>query len=488
MGKKILKTLTNNFAFKLLALVFAIILWIVVYNVDDPVITRSYMTSVTLLNDDTIQDKYYEILDNTNNVTFSVSAKRSDLDKIDDSDFSATADFNEMVVNEDGTGGSIKIDIVANKNSSKLKFNGSNKFLTVSLEDAKSKQFVVAPTTEGTVAEGYALGDVTISSSNVIKVSGPATVVSRVAKVVAAINVDGMSQNLSDNVVPILYDENGAEIDTTKLTLSRTTVTVSAAILGTKKVTLNLSAKGTPADGYALAGITSSASTVWIKGATATINPITSIEIPSSVLDIAGATESLETTVNIIDYLPTGVALLDSADATITVVVDIEAYETRTFEIPVENITIDGLAAGNELTFSQGTVYASITGLAVNLDELDAQSLRGNIDVTDLTTGSHVVNVDVDVDEGRFIVTSSRTQINIDVKQEPDEPGVADEPEDGQTDTGADSETPADSGTASDTTADDAENGGDSEGSENTESVETSAGGTVETPDGTVTE
>jgi hypothetical protein len=35
------------------------------------------------------------------------------------------------------------------------------------------------------------------------------------------------------------------------------------------------------------------------------------------------------------------------------------------------------------------------------------------VDVTELTLGSHVVNVDVEVDESRFVVTSSRTQIVI---------------------------------------------------------------------------
>jgi YbbR domain-containing protein len=422
MGRKILKTLTNNFAFKLLALLFAIMLWLVVYNVDDPTVTRNYTTTVTLLNGDSIQDKYYEVLDNSNTVTFSVSAKRSVLDKIDDGDFSASADFNEMIVSDDGLKGTIKIDIAASRNSTSLKFNGATKFVTVSLEDAKSKQFIVTPTTDGAVADGYALGDVTISGSNVLKVSGPTTVVSRISKAVAAINVDGMTQNMSDNVVPVLYDEDGNEVDTTKLTLSRTTVTVSAMILGTKKVSINLSARGTPAEGYALAGISTSETTVWIKGATATINPITAIDIPADVLDITGATVSLETTINITDYLPTGVALLDSADATISVVVDIEAYETRTFEVPVENITVEGLAAENEITFPQNVVYVNITGLAVDLDDLNAKAIRGNVDVTDLDTGSHVLDVELDVDENKFVVASSRAQININSKNADTEP------------------------------------------------------------------
>ena len=37
MGKKLLKTFTNNIGFKILAIAFAFILWLVAYNVYEPV-------------------------------------------------------------------------------------------------------------------------------------------------------------------------------------------------------------------------------------------------------------------------------------------------------------------------------------------------------------------------------------------------------------------------------------------------------------------
>jgi hypothetical protein len=51
------------------------------------------------------------------------------------------------------------------------------------------------------------------------------------------------------------------------------------------------------------------------------------------------------------------------------------------------------------------------------------------VDVTDLTTGSHVVNVEMDIDAGKFVVAASRAQVNIDVKQEPSESGNSEETE-----------------------------------------------------------
>ena len=49
MGKKLLKTFTNNIGFKILAIAFAFILWLVVYNLNDPVKTKTFTTTVTVI-------------------------------------------------------------------------------------------------------------------------------------------------------------------------------------------------------------------------------------------------------------------------------------------------------------------------------------------------------------------------------------------------------------------------------------------------------
>ncbi len=65
MGNKILKTLTKNLGFKILAVVFAFILWLVVYNTTMQV---AYTTNVTVENASVVADmnKCYEVLNGTN--------------------------------------------------------------------------------------------------------------------------------------------------------------------------------------------------------------------------------------------------------------------------------------------------------------------------------------------------------------------------------------------------------------------------------------
>ena len=114
MANKILKTLVNNIGYKILAVVFAFILWLVVYNIDDPNKTVRFTTNVTVENESAVTDmnKCYEVLNGTNTVTFSVTAKRSVINKLEDTDFTATADMNRMIVDSDNKTARVPIDHV----------------------------------------------------------------------------------------------------------------------------------------------------------------------------------------------------------------------------------------------------------------------------------------------------------------------------------------------------------------------------------------
>ena len=66
MLKKVGKAITNNFGLKLLSLLLAIFLWLIVVNVDDPKITKTFTTTITVENEATLtnQGKYYEVKNN----------------------------------------------------------------------------------------------------------------------------------------------------------------------------------------------------------------------------------------------------------------------------------------------------------------------------------------------------------------------------------------------------------------------------------------
>lgn len=415
MGNKILKTLTKNLGFKILAVVFAFILWLVVYNTDDPMITVSYTTNVTVENASAVTDmnKCYEVLNGTNTVSFAVTAKRSVLNKLEDTDFTAVADMNRMIVNEDGDKANVPIEITSKRSNSSLKYNGKNKYLEVSLEDLMKRRFIITADTSGKVADGYALGEVTVTNPNVLNVSGPASIVNKIDSVVATIDVDGMSMNLSDNVIPALYDADGQEIDTTKLKLSNTTVTISAKILSVKEIPLVFSTSGVPYGDNRVVEISSKPETIKVKGSSTTLNPLSSLNIPGDVLNVSGASEDITTTIDISEYLPDGVELVNASDATVTVTVRIEAYELKKFNLSTSQINVNGLDSNYDLSFDQSTVAVTVSGLKNDLNKLNTRQLSASIDVTDLGVGTHQVNLDLNLDEDNYAYQTITVTIEI---------------------------------------------------------------------------
>lgn len=413
LGKKI----TNNFGLKILAALFAVVLWVVVVNIDDPLKTRPYTTSVLPINDEyiTSQGKYYEWLDGKNTVTFNVSATRSIWDKLSNSDFSATADMEKIEYDEKNETYRVPVSISTSKyNSSQVTISSKQLYLEVVLEDLGTCQKAISANTRGNVADGCALGKLQIVGSNLLKISGPSSIVSQIDTAVATINVDGMATDVTDSVVPVLYDADGNVIDTTKLNLSLNMVTISAQILNTKDVALEFQTLGDVASGYLMTGLEYGLDTVRIKGEAATLNPVNKITIPAEVLDITGITEDLVTIVDISSYLPSGTSLVLSSDAKVEVAVRVEPLITKTLEVPVTNLVIENLREGYAAEYGEDTIAVEIAGAESVVSEVKAKDILGTANASGLGSGEHYLAVEFAMDsELCWISQPAKVLVNI---------------------------------------------------------------------------
>ena len=172
--------------------------------------------------------KYYDIVNNSNTVTFKASGKRSYLERMSNSDFKAVADL-EMIENLNR----VPIEITAQRYGSSITVASKIYFLELEVEDLISKPFVISMQAEGDVADRHALGEMK-ASPTLIRVSGPASVVNTIEKAVATVNVEGISQDMTDSVIPVLYDKDNNEVDTRELSFNIQNVMVSMQILDTK--------------------------------------------------------------------------------------------------------------------------------------------------------------------------------------------------------------------------------------------------------------
>ncbi len=93
--------LTNNLGLKILAFLLAILLWLVVVNIDDPISSKTYNNiPVSVINAEVLAEEQqtYQIVDGTQEVAVTVTARRQILDEITSDDITAVADMRELTL------------------------------------------------------------------------------------------------------------------------------------------------------------------------------------------------------------------------------------------------------------------------------------------------------------------------------------------------------------------------------------------------------
>ena len=148
------EVLLNNIGIKLASILVALIVWMIIINIDDPYKTRTFSVSVQTINEDALKsvNKVYEIIEgSTANVK--VKGKKSVVDKLNADDISATADLSDL-----SSVNAVAIVPVLNKHVSSEVTLECNQVLKVALENMAKKQVKISIETVGTPEEGYTIG------------------------------------------------------------------------------------------------------------------------------------------------------------------------------------------------------------------------------------------------------------------------------------------------------------------------------------------
>ena len=397
----------ENIGLKLFALAFAIVLWLLVTNINDPVSRMTISNvQVRLLNTDLItkQGDVYSVLDDSDVVpVVTVTAKRSIIDALDKDDIVATADVNDLS----------SLDTVEIRFSS-YKFNneidsieGSTENVKLSIEKKLTSTFTLKTATAGKLASGYELGSVT-PEQNQVRVSGPQSVVSSISEATATVDISGATGSISTYSDIRLLDSSGNPVDTQTLTMNINSVKVNVVVLPVKTIPVQVTTSGSPADGYLATGkITADPETVSIAGKSSVLQTIESLQIPGSAVDISGADSDVTRTLDVSGFLPEGVAFEDSSfDGKVQVTVGIEPAQDADVDVKISSVSLNNVPQGYEakiLAVNDGskTVSASedgaftlrFRGLAANIDGIRLDTLQPGVDIGALTADKQEENL-----------------------------------------------------------------------------------------------
>ena len=302
--------LTHNLNLKVLAVLFSIIIWVIVVNIDDPVKTVQFNdVPITLANELSLTDRKLvcEFKDGNDSVDVTVTGRRSVIEDLSKDNISVIADLKEL--SKENT---VALKVASNKYSGDIdNMKCDSEFAEFNIEELVELQKVIQVETIGIPADDYITGDFSVNL-NRIKITGPKSVIDKVQSAKVQIDVEGATNNVSASVPIILYDAMGDRVDSSRLKLNIDNINVNQEILYTKKIPVSCNPLGDPAE-------------VFIAGPKSVLDNISSVTIYSSAVNISNQNSDYVTTVNVFNYLPNGVeAASKSFSGNVTVSVQIE--------------------------------------------------------------------------------------------------------------------------------------------------------------------
>lgn len=413
--KNMLARLTHNLGLKLIALVISFGLWFVVNNINDPTQSKTYYNiPVEILNEELItnEGKVYEILDGTGTVNVKVRGKESVLRFINKEDIKATADMAELTFMN-----TVGIKASSSRSNAELEFDCSVENVKFSIEDVKRIQMVINTSTVGHPGDGYVVGNVT-PSQNIVRISGPESVVSKIDHVEAVANIGNYAytSDINTSVDLLLYDADDKEIKNSAIKMNISSINVAITILATKDIPLRFAVQGTPKDGYVYTGeLKSDIQSVLLAGKKSVLDSLTEVVVSDVALDITDLTDDKTAVVNIRKMLPMGTQFADSSfGGNVNVTIDIEPLVTKHYEVPVKNFAIANIPEGFEATiqeFENGqmeTFRMTFAGVSTNINKLRAKDIIGVVDldvhaqeheITEWVSGVYVADVHLNLSQ-----------------------------------------------------------------------------------------
>lgn len=408
--------LTRNIGLKLLSVLTACLIWLVVMDSNDPEKQQVYRNiPVTIKNQDTITNanKTYTVVDGTDKVSVYVTARRSVRSRLSTASFTVRADlenYNEAI-------GSVPLEVTCSDPSvaqEDMRIQPAS--MKIELEDKVEQTFGIAATVSGNTAKGFEVGKTTVLTGDTIKIAGPESLIDIIGKVTVPVDVTYMSEDSIQQLPVRIEDKNGAELTNSQWSnlelknMDGVVMKDNLAEVGIEvwriygEIELQAELTGAPADGYEVTDVSISPSTVNLTASASAIEKIGTTLKLTDTLDISGASENKEFTVDLSNTLSQydEVRLEADVSSAVVVTVTIDEVGSKTIEFPVSELTLRNAPSGKRLIFSPTDQLAiNIRSTDELLDGIGVEDIRAEIDLEKCqSNGSYTLPVTVTLPEG----------------------------------------------------------------------------------------
>ena len=420
------KNMINKFTLKVLSLIIAILIWLLVRNVDDPIVVRTFYEIPVSIENASYLAENLEIpllVDGKDTVKVRVKGARSVVSKLKKEDIKAVADMTQ-IISKDTTPIMVPVEVTGTGISdSDITVRPRN--IQVDIEKQKSVEKTIAVSTGDTQPDkDYEIGNLKANPEKVT-ISGPETIINKIDKVVALIDVTGRKEsNIEIKSQLKIYDKNLDELSPKQLEylnikeISDNTIRIQAQFWKVKQsVKIKAEYSGEPKRGYEVDSINLVPDTISVAGTDEALKKLeqegNTLEIPGKYIDVTDKTGDFEQNIDLSELLPEDLKLVRDLNSSVIATVKILPYNSRDYEVCVTQIEADNKAEDLDLIFQDEQITIRAKAKEQDLDSLSAANIQVQIDLSGYGEGEYEVPVTVTLPGGYELVESIKVKVKL---------------------------------------------------------------------------
>ena len=392
-----------------MSVIVGILVWLIVVNVDDPIITKGFVISDVQIINEAYVDQLGQMVmqdDSENTVRVYITGERKTVNRLTSSDIKAVADLQQAQ--------STDTDPVMIPQN-----------LSVHLEKKVTKEFAINVSCgDSKPAQGLEIASLTANPEKV-RVTGPESLVGKIDSVSVDVSskIDGIDQDttitgaeltitdknqdtLSSNSMSYLkFDNNGKVNVTAKLWKVRSDIRISAGYTGE------------PAEGYVVDSVTTVPETFSVAGSEEALNSLklqgNTIYLDNENVDISGKSNDVEKKVNLAELLPDGLKLTTGSSTDLWITVNILPEGSKIYNFPTEDIKVKGLPDNLQLAFEVADVELKVQAEDGDLSGFNLKSISATLSMDDWEEGSYEVPIKISLPDGYKLLEDVTAEIKI---------------------------------------------------------------------------
>ena len=425
------KSLMNKSTLKILSLLIAILIWVVVKNVQDPMLVKVITRiPVTIVNESYLASNLEVplLIEGQDTVNVKVKGRESVVKELKREDFTAIADMTQIISMET-TPRMVPVKVSCEGLlDSDISVTPGN--IQVDIEEQTSVEKIIAVNTGDTIPDkNYEVG-VLKANPEKVTISGPESIVNKIDRVVALVDVSGQKETKIELDSELkIYDKNQDELSEKQLSyldlkeIRNNKIKVTAEFWKAQnKISLKAESSGSPKYGYQVSEIKLVPDTISIAGTDEALQKLAeagnSLEIPGSMIDVSGKSSDFDVNIDLTELLPENTKLARDLNSSVIVTVKILPYNSQDFELPATQIQTENIPEDMDLVFGQEKITVRLKGKDEDLKNLKPETVQMKINLKDYKEGEYTVPVTVTLPGGYELVDEIAVKVKLVAKAE----------------------------------------------------------------------